>query len=182
MKLVKAERTDAIRIMEIINEAKAFLRSQGVNQWQTGYPAMADINKDLSDGIGYVLKDQGRIGRLCRASMPAARLPMTRFRVTGSMTSLILSSIGWLSTAPSAARAFPRKCSRPVKTSPGVKGFKTSVSIRMRTTKSCATSSKRWGSSIREQFGLIIAQRLPSKRFSDHLEEAFHPSFPLYPI
>ena len=50
MKLVKAERTDAIRIMEIINEAKAFLRSQGVNQWQTGYPAMADINKDLSDG------------------------------------------------------------------------------------------------------------------------------------
>lgn len=61
MKLVKAERTDAIRIMEIINEAKAFLRSQGVNQWQTGYPAMADINKDLSDGIGYVLKDQGRI-------------------------------------------------------------------------------------------------------------------------
>ena len=57
MKLVKAERTDAIRIMEIINEAKAFLRSQGVNQWQTGYPAMADINKDLSDGIGYVLKD-----------------------------------------------------------------------------------------------------------------------------
>ena len=61
MKLVKAEGTDAIRIMEIINEAKAFLRSQGVNQWQTGYPAMADINKDLSDGIGYVLKDQGRI-------------------------------------------------------------------------------------------------------------------------
>ena len=61
MKLVKAERTDAIRIMEIINEAKAFLRSQGVNQWQPGYPAMADINKELSDGIGYVLKDQGRI-------------------------------------------------------------------------------------------------------------------------
>lgn len=115
MKLVKAERTDAIRIMEIINEAKAFLRSQGVNQWQTGYPAMADINKDLSDGIGYVLKDQGRIVGYA-ASMPAARLPMTRFRVTGSMTSLILSSIGWLSTAPSAARAFPRKCSRPVKT------------------------------------------------------------------
>lgn len=115
MKLVKAERTDAIRIMEIINEAKAFLRSQGVNQWQTGYPAMADINKDLSDGIGYVLKDRGRI--VGYAGIDArGEAAMTRFRVTGSMTSLILSSIGWLSTAPSAARAFPRKCSRPVKT------------------------------------------------------------------
>ena len=49
MKLVKAERTDAIRIMEIINEAKAFLRSQGVNQWQTGYPAMADIKMCIRD-------------------------------------------------------------------------------------------------------------------------------------
>lgn len=115
MKLVKAERTDAIRIMEIINEAKAFLRSQGVNQWQTGYPAMADINKDLSDGIGYVLKDQGRI--VGYAGIDArGEAAYDTFRVTGSMTSLILSSIGWLSTAPSAARAFPRKCSRPVKT------------------------------------------------------------------
>lgn len=55
--------------MEIINEAKAFLRSQGVNQWQTGYPAMADINKDLSDGIGYVLKDRGGLSAM-PASMP----------------------------------------------------------------------------------------------------------------
>ena len=181
MKLVKAERTDAIRIMEIINEAKAFLRSQGVNQWQTGYPAMADIQQGFIRRHRYVLKDQGRIAGYAGIDA-AARLPMTRFRVTGSMTSLILSSIGWLSTAPSAARAFPQEMFKACENLARREGIQ---NIRVDTdedNKIMRTSSKRWGSSIREQFGLIIAQRLPSKRFSDHLEEAFHPSFPLYPI
>ncbi|MCH3951580.1 MAG: GNAT family N-acetyltransferase [Acidaminococcus sp.] len=61
MELVKATKKDAERIMDIINQAKAFLKGQGVDQWQTGYPAMSDIEKDLNDGIGYVLKDEGKI-------------------------------------------------------------------------------------------------------------------------
>jgi RimJ/RimL family protein N-acetyltransferase len=57
MELEKATAQDIVRIMEIINQAKAFLKSQGVDQWQTGYPATADIERDLQSGIGYVLKD-----------------------------------------------------------------------------------------------------------------------------
>jgi RimJ/RimL family protein N-acetyltransferase len=61
MELVKAEKQDANKIMEIINQAKAFLKGQGVDQWQTGYPALSDIEKDLADHIGYVLKEKGEI-------------------------------------------------------------------------------------------------------------------------
>jgi RimJ/RimL family protein N-acetyltransferase len=61
MELVKATKQDAAKIMDIINQAKAFLKSQGVDQWQTGYPAMSDIERDLDNEIGYVLKDEGKI-------------------------------------------------------------------------------------------------------------------------
>lgn len=181
MKLVKAERTDAIRIMEIINEAKAFLRSQGVNQWQTGYPAMADINKDLSDGIGYVLKDQGRIvgyagidarGEAAYDTLQGHWLNDEPYLVIHRM------AVDCTIRGKGLSQEMFKACENLARRE-GIQNIRVDT---MRTTKSCATSSKRWGSSIREQFGLIIAQRLPSKRFSDHLEEAFHPSFPLYPI
>lgn len=61
MELVKATIEEADPIMDIINQAKAFLKSQGVDQWQTGYPARSDIERDLRDGIGYVLKEDGKI-------------------------------------------------------------------------------------------------------------------------
>ena len=38
MELRKAKREDLEQIMELIDNAKCFLRSQGVDQWQNGYP------------------------------------------------------------------------------------------------------------------------------------------------
>lgn len=61
MKFRKAVQSDAERIMEIINEAKQFLRDSGVDQWQTGYPDEATIASDIEVQNGYVLEDEGRV-------------------------------------------------------------------------------------------------------------------------
>ncbi len=43
--------------MGFINEAKAFLKSQGVDQWQQGYPNQAVIEQDIAEQKGYFLMD-----------------------------------------------------------------------------------------------------------------------------
>lgn len=61
MKFRKAIKNDAARIMEIINEAKTFLKESGVDQWQTGYPDQTTIDADIETQNGYVLEDNGRV-------------------------------------------------------------------------------------------------------------------------
>ena len=39
--------------MDIINQAKAFLKEQGIDQWQTGYPNMEAILGDIEKQRGY---------------------------------------------------------------------------------------------------------------------------------
>ena len=39
--------------MDIINQAKAFLKEQGIDQWQTGYPNMEAILGDIEKERGY---------------------------------------------------------------------------------------------------------------------------------
>ncbi len=51
----KARPDDAARIMEIIRQAQAQMRALGSDQWQNGYPAPADIARDIAAGAGYVL-------------------------------------------------------------------------------------------------------------------------------
>lgn len=45
MELRKAKREDLEQIMELIDNAKCFLRSQGVDQWQNGYPGQGLLRK-----------------------------------------------------------------------------------------------------------------------------------------
>ena len=61
MKLQKATTAHKKRIMELIDEAKAFLKASGVDQWQDGYPDDKDIDKDIARSIGYVLEEKGHI-------------------------------------------------------------------------------------------------------------------------
>ncbi|MBS5582849.1 MAG: GNAT family N-acetyltransferase [Megasphaera sp.] len=61
MKLQKATTAHKKRIMELIDEAKAFLQASGVDQWQDGYPDDKDIDKDIARSIGYVLEEEGHI-------------------------------------------------------------------------------------------------------------------------
>lgn len=57
----KATDCDTARILEIIAQAKAQMRSLGSDQWQQGYPAPEDIARDLDSGYGYVLACSGEV-------------------------------------------------------------------------------------------------------------------------
>lgn len=53
--LRRAVPVDLPAIIAIITDAKAYLKAQGIDQWQDGYPAAADLTQDIDDGITYVL-------------------------------------------------------------------------------------------------------------------------------
>ncbi|MCI1594851.1 MAG: GNAT family N-acetyltransferase, partial [Pediococcus pentosaceus] len=59
--LRKATKADLPAILEIIDAAKAYLKEQGINQWQAGYPTNQDIEKDIEQKISYVLMVDGEI-------------------------------------------------------------------------------------------------------------------------
>ncbi len=61
MHIRKSTTTDINEILSIIEDAKAALKGGGVDQWQTGYPNREVIEKDISDGVSYVLEEEGRI-------------------------------------------------------------------------------------------------------------------------
>ena len=61
MEFRNAQENDTMRIMELIRQAKAFLKANGVDQWQDGYPEQEDIERDIRDGIGYVMTDDSII-------------------------------------------------------------------------------------------------------------------------
>lgn len=66
MELVPARGEHLGMIMELINQAKEFLRSNGVDQWQQGYPDEACIERDIKTGKGYLCVQQdGIVGYLC---------------------------------------------------------------------------------------------------------------------
>lgn len=55
LELRQAAPADMERILEIIRQAQAQMRAAGSAQWQDGYPAAADIARDIGCGYGYVL-------------------------------------------------------------------------------------------------------------------------------
>ncbi len=52
-----AVEADAPRILDIIRQAQARMRARGSSQWQNGYPAAADIARDIVRSYGHVLAD-----------------------------------------------------------------------------------------------------------------------------
>ena len=59
--LRKTTLQDLPTVSKIIDSAKAFLKSQGIDQWQDGYPALPDLQSDVTNQIGYVLIIDGQI-------------------------------------------------------------------------------------------------------------------------
>lgn len=47
--------------MEIINQAKAYLKEQGIDQWQTGYPNLEVILGDIANQRGYFILEGDRV-------------------------------------------------------------------------------------------------------------------------
>jgi hypothetical protein len=42
-------------ILQIINDAKVYLKSEKIDQWQHGYPNKSQIEKDIANNESYVL-------------------------------------------------------------------------------------------------------------------------------
>lgn len=53
----KATFEDLASIMEIIADAQHFLRAEGVDQWQDGYPTQAIMAEDIEQGNLYVIEE-----------------------------------------------------------------------------------------------------------------------------
>jgi N-acetylglutamate synthase-like GNAT family acetyltransferase len=63
MQFRKAVEADASSIMNIIKQAQAYFKEQGINQWQDNYPNLETIKNDISNKNGYVLlKDNNVVG------------------------------------------------------------------------------------------------------------------------
>lgn len=66
LELRAAEPGDKETVMELINGAKRHLREQGIDQWQTGYPDAACIDRDIRTGKGFLVTEESRVlGYLC---------------------------------------------------------------------------------------------------------------------
>ncbi len=61
MEFRKTQIEDVEEILEIIDDAKAYLKSKGIDQWQNGYPNKDVILEDIKLGYSYVLLDDNKV-------------------------------------------------------------------------------------------------------------------------
>lgn len=61
MNFRKSEFKDIEKIMLIISQAQAYLKSKNINQWQNNYPNEGTIKDDIEAGYSYVLEEGGDI-------------------------------------------------------------------------------------------------------------------------
>ncbi len=67
----RAEEADVDAILAILEEAKAYLRESGVDQWQEGYPNREAVMADIAAGRGWVFEHEGRVaGYECVSMQP----------------------------------------------------------------------------------------------------------------
>lgn len=57
MRIQLATLSDIPKIMEIINDAKIYLASLDIDQWQNGYPNAEQIENDIKNAESYVVLD-----------------------------------------------------------------------------------------------------------------------------
>lgn len=56
-----ATNSDIDSIMSVVKSAQEYLKNQGINQWQDGYPNREAIETDVNTAEAYVLDDNGKI-------------------------------------------------------------------------------------------------------------------------
>ena len=61
MIITNADHSDIEGIMTIIDQAKSFLKENGINQWQDGYPNEEAFGNDIGQQRLYVVKEGKRI-------------------------------------------------------------------------------------------------------------------------
>lgn len=64
--LEQAKMEDIEIAMDIINDGKKYLKQQGIDQWQTGYPDRENIKEDIIAKRGYFVKnDNNKLAYMC---------------------------------------------------------------------------------------------------------------------
>lgn len=61
MEFRKSLPSDSDSILNIIKQAQAYFKKQGINQWQNGYPNQETIRRDMEKQYGYVLTREGDV-------------------------------------------------------------------------------------------------------------------------
>lgn len=61
MNFTLANNKDISSIMDIFHQAQVYLASQGVDQWQDGYPSKNIIMEDISNQENYIVKNEDDI-------------------------------------------------------------------------------------------------------------------------
>jgi len=61
MKLIKSNKNDIPAIMKIIADAKQYLASLSIDQWQDGYPTIEQIELDIKNEDSYLVYDDNKI-------------------------------------------------------------------------------------------------------------------------
>ncbi len=61
MEFRKAVQTDIKTIMNIIKQAQAYFKDQGIDQWQNHYPNRDTIHQDITNGNSYILLQNHQI-------------------------------------------------------------------------------------------------------------------------
>lgn len=61
MEFRKTGKGDIPGIMRIIRQAQEYMKAQGINQWQNGYPDEAIFEYDIAHDYSYVMEEDGKI-------------------------------------------------------------------------------------------------------------------------
>ncbi|MGE4273653.1 MAG: hypothetical protein AB7E31_12405 [Desulfitobacterium sp.] len=61
MKFRRADQADINRIMKIIEQAQAYFKEAGIDQWQNNYPNSETIGDDIRNNHSYVLVDDENV-------------------------------------------------------------------------------------------------------------------------
>lgn len=61
MEFRKAEYNDISKIMDIIKKAQDYLKNEGIDQWQNGYPNENTVKEDIDKGDFYVLSENKEV-------------------------------------------------------------------------------------------------------------------------
>ena len=77
IKLKRATPADLAAMLTLVADARAFLKAQGLDQWQNGYPDEAVLRADIAEGRGWLLWAGGApvaMAALCHGEEPDYRV------------------------------------------------------------------------------------------------------------
>ena len=61
MEFRKTKREDIDGIMRIVRQAQEYMKQQGIDQWQNGYPNEASFEADIEKGYSFVMVENSRV-------------------------------------------------------------------------------------------------------------------------